>query len=795
MSFILSIIKAVIKFRKIMKKAKDAKQRGQAIVKSIKDGIITFCIMGFLAIAIICGAFYSVTGAVAELYERIQAKWEQIWNGGSEDPNKEFYDSLTDEEKKDIQDATGASLDIDKITKYMQTEANSVPSSKEGKEITIENGNESKKDVTIDLKQYADKYKVNWEFVSAVDQAIFEADDPEKTKAIDNAGLLTPTFDWNEDCTIDVTDTWKTWTKKIDYDQNTGVETLISEDESSASENYKTVKTPIAIPNKVTTLFGDYNYTITNDQVLMDSGYSSPYSIACSTEPEEVVDYYKDVKELKYFDYFTNEYGTEIQVEQKNNTQLKKDPMYIYSYDTNLSAGMYYVYTFGSYYKLKLPKASTPYPFITKKMHYVRSDSYEVVVGKEPVYKTIEHRTYTMKKDKSKIVQDMASEPVLNFDPTIFITYLNNCSLKVEDLDLVRECLISIPKGNMIVDNIDRIINGDYGDISSGNTNGPTGNADVSGLIPLFLQADERWANVPYSDETVGSSGCGVTSCAMVLSGLGGNINNVKSYDTNNDGILTPDEVAAYSTSNGHSTHGQGTMRSLYKDLGEKMGLKVTETTDANGVYSALKNGKVVISSMTTGNFTSGSHLIVLTGVSAEGMVNVNDPASKDRSKSWDWNIVKSEADDFWICENPDFITETFTITSYYGATAADCPPLILSEVQMQGNGLLKTSTGVDVKNKDLRDRICAVDPSVIPYHSKVFISFSDSPVVKMPTDGVDVPLTGYYSAEDTGGAFTNGVRKIDLYAGTFGNSPNYKSIAYEIGTKSATVRYRKTTK
>ena len=100
MSFILSIIKAVIKFKKIMKKAKDAKQRGQAIVKSIKDGIITFCIMGFLAIAIICGAFYSVTGAVAELYERIQAKWEQIWNGGSEDPNKEFYDSLTDEEKK-----------------------------------------------------------------------------------------------------------------------------------------------------------------------------------------------------------------------------------------------------------------------------------------------------------------------------------------------------------------------------------------------------------------------------------------------------------------------------------------------------------------------------------------------------------------------------------------------------------------------------------------------------------------------------------------------------------------------
>ena len=54
-----------------------------------------------------------------------------------------------------------------------------------------------------------------------------------------------------------------------------------------------------------------------------------------------------------------------------------------------------------------------------------------------------------------------------------------------------------------------------------------------SGYMPLFLQKDPQWADAAYSDETIGTYGCGLTAAAMALSYLNGR-------------EVTPDLLAAF---------------------------------------------------------------------------------------------------------------------------------------------------------------------------------------------------------------------------------------------------------
>lgn len=809
MSFILSILKGIQKFNKVRKEVMaTAKKVGKVVKlttkdigKVIRDALLTFVITATLIVAVIGGALFSVTGAVSDLFNKIM----EIHDSSSV-PDVSTYSSLTQEQIKEMRDSTGASLDPSKIAKYMEKEASSVPSSKDGTEVTINNdgtnSTESNKTVSIDLSDYVNMYKLNWEFIASVDLAIFEADDASKTKALDGANSLYPVFTW-KDCSRDTTDSWMSWTETTEYDPSTGTTDVTYNDQDSAKENYTTEKVPLAIPSKVSTLFGDYIYQISDDVVVKDDPYCDAYIDSQEVSYREELDHYQDdhSKPINSEQVNVNVRGgstsSTYDVPIDVNENFNKDEKIVYGYKG--IEGDYYIYKNTNFwwnsFELKLPISSMSEDEANQTMTFYSEYSTFPTTGyeQEAVYKTITITKNIMKKTKQKVVEDQVANTKQNFDPTKFIKYINDCGLSVKDLDLVKECLINIPSGNIIVDNIDRIINGDYGDINngSGGNTSSDGNAQIGGSIPLFLQYDRKWADKPYSGSTIGAAGCGITSMSMVISGLGGDIKSVQKYDEDGDGILNPYEVSLYATEHGHSTNRQGTAKSLYADLGAKMGLKVTNTNNPTDVYNALKLGNVVIASMTPGHFTQGSHLLVITGIPLEGMVSINDPASEERSKvNWDWNVVKSEADDYWIFENPNFVTESFIITSYYGATFSDIPPLTKTEVDLQG-GNLQTSTGLSLVTKDLRDRICAVDPTVIPYHSKLYISFSDLSSMKMP-DGTNVPMNGYYTAEDTGGAFQGGKKKIDLYAGTYSKSPTYKDIAYAIGTRNATVKYRK---
>lgn len=180
--------------------------------------------------------------------------------------------------------------------------------------------------------------------------------------------------------------------------------------------------------------------------------------------------------------------------------------------------------------------------------------------------------------------------------------------------------------------------------------------SDLVRDIPLFLQTDPRWARVPYSyvgnpaHGTIGSSACGPTSAAMVITGLGGYNEKI---DLNGDGIIDPYEASMYSLEKGHRVYGQGTSWAYFSDIGKATGLKVSQKSPMQyeDVIYALQKGNPVVASMGPGAFTRGGHFIVLVGINENGMVIVNDSNSTSRSNvAWDfYNPILMQAKQFWI--------------------------------------------------------------------------------------------------------------------------------------------------
>lgn len=181
---------------------------------------------------------------------------------------------------------------------------------------------------------------------------------------------------------------------------------------------------------------------------------------------------------------------------------------------------------------------------------------------------------------------------------------------------------------------------------------------EVEYRIPRFYQYDQRWANLPYGESTIGKGGCGTTSFAMVATGM--NPPKLKNMDKNGDEILDPIEASNWSAKNGYKVYGNGTSWAYFKAAGKVIGLNVVQYDKSNyeNVYKKLNNGYPVIASMLPGHFTRNGHFIVLAGVDEQGKIIVNDPASEDRSnKRWDYkSIIVPETAQFWVFDNPELV-------------------------------------------------------------------------------------------------------------------------------------------
>lgn len=133
--------------------------------------------------------------------------------------------------------------------------------------------------------------------------------------------------------------------------------------------------------------------------------------------------------------------------------------------------------------------------------------------------------------------------------------------------------------------------------------------------VPLYFQTD--YPNTRYGSGTIESSGCGITSLAMVATYLTGH-------------EYLPDELADYFGGTAENNIARLENGSTALQLPWKKAVNIHET------MAALKQGDIAIVLVNAPSpFTLSQHFIVLTGLTEDGRILVNDPYQPNYDK-WD---------------------------------------------------------------------------------------------------------------------------------------------------------------
>ena len=163
--------------------------------------------------------------------------------------------------------------------------------------------------------------------------------------------------------------------------------------------------------------------------------------------------------------------------------------------------------------------------------------------------------------------------------------------------------------------------------------------ADVEASdYPLLLQWDKRWGYRLYGNNYMANNGCGPTALSIVYAGLTGKTD------------VTPHDVAVYSINNGLYVPYVGTKWDMMLYGGEHLGLKVEELDlDTVKAEKALQRGDALICKVGPGDFTTGGHFIVVTGIDENNQVTIRDPNSRMRSEElWDFDRIMGQTDFIW---------------------------------------------------------------------------------------------------------------------------------------------------
>lgn len=156
--------------------------------------------------------------------------------------------------------------------------------------------------------------------------------------------------------------------------------------------------------------------------------------------------------------------------------------------------------------------------------------------------------------------------------------------------------------------------------------------------IPLYIQYTYKEPIGGMS--TIAKGGCGYTSLGMVLSYLKGE-------------SIEPNDIVAKVGDSFHCSSGM--YWSALTEIPAMYGVSnVKQTSSADEVTEALKQGHPVICSQGPGLFTSAGHFIVLRGITKEGKILVNDPNDNDnknyKAREFDMlSEVHSTSKAYWI--------------------------------------------------------------------------------------------------------------------------------------------------
>lgn len=134
--------------------------------------------------------------------------------------------------------------------------------------------------------------------------------------------------------------------------------------------------------------------------------------------------------------------------------------------------------------------------------------------------------------------------------------------------------------------------------------------------LTYYSQIDSRWKNIMYSaiddsSQTIGSSGCGPTCGAMVVSSI--------------RGTITPDTMANLYVKYGYRSANNGTYWSAFRWTADVFDIDYTEKYKLDEVVELLKNDYMVIAACGNGLFTTGGHFIVIYGIEGDTL-KIYDP-------------------------------------------------------------------------------------------------------------------------------------------------------------------------
>lgn len=121
--------------------------------------------------------------------------------------------------------------------------------------------------------------------------------------------------------------------------------------------------------------------------------------------------------------------------------------------------------------------------------------------------------------------------------------------------------------------------------------------------LSYYSQIDPRWKDVLYTstgntNQTIGSSGCGPTSAAIVVTSI--------------NGTITPPQMGDLYVKNGYRSDSNGTYWSAFKWTAETFDIPYQETYTLDTAIDLVKNNNYLIVSVGNGLFTTGGHFIVI---------------------------------------------------------------------------------------------------------------------------------------------------------------------------------------
>lgn len=162
----------------------------------------------------------------------------------------------------------------------------------------------------------------------------------------------------------------------------------------------------------------------------------------------------------------------------------------------------------------------------------------------------------------------------------------------------------------------------------------------TKGEVPHLYQWDTKWGYTEYCGLPFGMSGCCPTAFSMVAMALTGSTE------------CTPYVAGQDAESHGYAAEYTGSDGSFITDRSYAYGFNAyMSNLSASDLVSTLQAGSLVIINVGPGDFTTGGHFIVATGVAANGEIIINDPYSSVKSaQTWDADRIVDQTQAFYVC-------------------------------------------------------------------------------------------------------------------------------------------------